>query len=182
MGAYCCEASANSPASRAPGPSRAISLAFGGDHTCAAVGANVYCWGSNSGGQLGGGNVGGTSGVPVKVLLPPKATVAGAARSVKPNGSRKATVSAVKCPKGAGLCTAALPETVTVKLGGTSYKIAIAELVPVTPGTTGEIVATLSTKLFAKLAGGKSARIRVKVPVTDAGGKLVKTIAANVKR
>ena len=69
-----------------------------------------------------------------------------------------------------------------VKLGGKSYKIAITKLVPVTPGTTGEIVATLSTALFAKLADGKSARIRVKVPVTNAGGKLVKTIGANVKR
>ena len=163
-----------------PGP--ATSVAVGGNHTCAAVGANVYCWGSNSGGQLGGGIVGGTSGVPVKVLLPPKATVAGVARSVKPNSSRKATVGAVKCPKGAGLCTAALPKTVIVKLGGKSYKIGITKLAPVTPGTTGEIVATLSRALYAKLTGGKSARIRVKVPVTNAGGKLVKTIGAKVKR
>ena len=82
------------------------------------MGTNVYCWGSNSGGQLGGGTVGGTSGVPVKVLLPPKATVAGVARSVKVEGSRKATVGTAVCPKGAGLCAVVLPKTVTVKLGG----------------------------------------------------------------
>jgi alpha-tubulin suppressor-like RCC1 family protein len=164
---------------RLPGP--ATSVAVGGHHACAAVGTNVYCWGANNGGQLGGGTVGGASGVPVKVLLPPKATVAGVARSVEVTGSRKATVGTVMCPKGAGPCALVLSNAVTVKLGGIPYKVAIAKLAPVKPGTTGEIVATLPATLVAKLTDGKSVGIPVKVAVTNAGGKLVKNVGANVK-
>lgn len=39
-----------------------------GEHNCAVtLDGEIYCWGSNYGGQLGQGNTGGFSGVPVKV-------------------------------------------------------------------------------------------------------------------
>ena len=79
-----------------PGPASSISV--GGHHSCAAVGKDYYCWGSNSGGQLGNGKIGGMSGTAVKVLLPPKATVTRPSKPVKVNSSRKATVATILCP------------------------------------------------------------------------------------
>jgi alpha-tubulin suppressor-like RCC1 family protein len=44
------------------------SLAAGYHHTCGiTTGGETWCWGSNSGGQLGSGTIGGSSAVPVRV-------------------------------------------------------------------------------------------------------------------
>ena len=75
----------------------------------------------------------------------------------------------------------ALPKTVTVKLNGISYKLAIAKLDKVAPGIKGEVVATLPGGLYSKLVG-KSVRVPVRVVATNSGGKLVKTVTTTVKR
>ena len=53
-----------------PGPASSISVS--NSHSCAAVGKDYYCWGSNSGGQLGHGTIGSFSGTAVKVLCRPR--------------------------------------------------------------------------------------------------------------
>ena len=114
-----------------PGPASSISVS--NHHSCAAVGKDFYCWGSNSGGQLGHGKIGGLSGTAVKVLLPPKATVTRPSKPVKVNSSRKATVATILCPVGTGSCAVALPKTVTVKLNGspTSSRSRARQVAPV---------------------------------------------------
>ena len=164
-----------------PLPGRASSVAVSDGHTCAAVGADFYCWGSNSGGQLGGGKIGGVSGTPVKVLLPPKATVKGVAKPIKVNGARTATIGTVFCPIGTGSCAVTLPTTVTVKLKRVAYKLAITKLTAVAPDTTGQIIATVPMGLYEKLAG-KSVRVSARVVATNHGGRIVKSAAATIKR
>jgi hypothetical protein len=162
-----------------PGPASSISVSNG--HSCAAVGKDYYCWGSNSGGQLGHGTIGGKSGTAVKVLLPPKATVTRPAKPVKVSSARKATVAAILCPVGTGSCAVALPKTVTVKLDRVSYKLAIAPLTTVAPGVKADVVATLPPGLYGKLAG-TSVRVPVRIIVTNSGGRLAKTVTTTVKR
>ena len=162
-----------------PGP--ASSIAVSGSHSCAAVGASFYCWGSNSGGQLGGGKIGGVSGTAVKVLLPPKVTITRPSAPVKVNSARKATVATILCPVGTGSCAVTLPKTVTVKLNGVSSKLSVAKLLPIAPGAKAEVVATLPGGLYGKLVG-KSVRVQVRVIATNHGGRLVKTVAATIKR
>ena len=97
------------------------------------------------------------------------------------NSSRKATVATILCPVGTGSCAVTLPKTVTVKLNGVSYRLAIATLEKVAPGIKAEVVATLPGGLYGKLVG-KSVRVPVRAAVTNFGGKLVKTVTATVKR
>ena len=54
------------PAGTAP-LSSVTSIAVGQSHTCALAGGGVYCWGFNSKGQLGNGNTGTDSKLPVAV-------------------------------------------------------------------------------------------------------------------
>ena len=178
-GATTGEVAAPSAVQGLPGPASSISVT--GGHSCAAVGKDFYCWGSNSGGQLGGGKIGGVSGTAVKVLLPPKASVTRPSAPVKVNRSRKATVATILCPIGTGSCAVTLPKTVTVKLNGVFYKLAIAKLDKVAPGIKAEVVATLPGGLYSKLVG-KSVRVPVRVVATNFGGKLTKTVTATVKR
>lgn len=50
-------------------PLRFISLSAGGHFTCGVTTADeVFCWGSNSNGQLGNGTTGGSSSVPTRVM------------------------------------------------------------------------------------------------------------------
>ena len=162
-----------------PGPASSVSVS--NSHSCAAVGKDFYCWGSNSGGQLGHGTIGGFSGTALKVLMPPKATVTRPSKPVKVNSSRKATIATILCPVGTGSCAVTLPKTVTVKLNGVSYRLAIAPLVKVAPGAKAEVVATLPGGLYGKLVG-TSVRVPIRATVTNFGGKLVKTVTATVKR
>ena len=156
-------------------------MAVSNSHTCATVGANFYCWGSNSGGQLGGGTIGGMSGTPVKVLLPPKATVKGVAKPIKVNGSRTVTIGTVACPIGTGSCTVALPTRVTVKLKRVAYKVSITKLTTVAPGATGQVVATVPMGLYKRLAG-KRVRVSARVVATNHGGRLATRAVATIKR
>ena len=49
-------------------PATASAITAGGDHTCALLtNGSVWCWGSNTDGELGNGTTGGASNVPVKV-------------------------------------------------------------------------------------------------------------------
>jgi hypothetical protein len=162
-----------------PGPASSISVS--NSHSCAAVGKDFYCWGSNSGGQLGHGTIGGTSGTAVKVLLPPKATITRPAKPVKVSSSRKAALATILCPIGTGSCTTTLPKTVAVKLNGISYRLAIAPLATVAPGAQAEVVATLPGGLYEKLSG-KTAKVTVRVVATNSGGKLTKTVTTTIKR
>jgi alpha-tubulin suppressor-like RCC1 family protein len=54
---------------RAGLPVTVVSLAAGGDHTCALTATgDAWCWGSNSNGQLGRGTIGGQSATPMMVM------------------------------------------------------------------------------------------------------------------
>lgn len=46
---------------------KAKALAAGGNHTCAVKNGEVYCWGENGFGELGGGTVGENATRPIKV-------------------------------------------------------------------------------------------------------------------
>ena len=97
------------------------------------------------------------------------------------NSSRKATVGTVDCPIGTGSCAVALPKTVKVKLNGVAYKLAIAKLTPVAPGTTGQIIATVPGASTTSSSASPCASPR-RVVATNHGGKIVKTAAATIKR
>lgn len=160
-------------------PGRASAIAVTVSHACAAVGADVYCWGSNGRGQLGNGTIGGRSGRPVKVLLAPTATVSGSARAVRLAG-RKVTIGKVTCPLGAGQCVVTMPRTVNARFAGVVHKVVPAKLAPIAPGGTAAIAVTVPRALKSKL-GTKSVRVSVRVSVTNDAGTVVKRAAAPVK-
>ncbi len=148
------------------GPTGVTDIATGRAHTCAiAAGEEIWCWGSNSGGQLGNEAVGGQTSVAVRATGPLLPRIAVAKGRLDAAGN--ATVATVTCPTG-GTCLVTVPKSLKVRVGGKLQTLKLTATSAIGAGKTGTI-SVAATPAVAAALKGKTASAKVTLDVSRNG-------------
>ena len=168
-------------------------------------------WNNNGMGQLGNEEVGDESYVPVAVIgskkstppaqtpptqpagpavvapsTPPvaaarKASFSVPSKAVKVDSKRRVLLVTLACPSGGASCVVTLPATITVKIRGRSFKLAVPRVKSLRAGKKLAVRVTLSAAAVKRLKG-RTATVSLRVSVKAPGGTTRRTVKVKIKR